>query len=68
MTSVMGYVIWGQGQARSVLHYLMVDAYYIWWRCGKSYLCRIVDMLHIGYVDETSFGREVIERLLKIVT
>lgn len=50
-----------------VKHYLMVDAHYTWWDCGKSYLCRIVDMLHMGYVDEVLFGREVIEELPRIV-
>jgi len=51
-----------------VLHYLMVDAYYTWWECGKSYLCRIVDMLHMGYADEVLFGREVISRLPELAT
>lgn len=46
-----------------VLHYLMVDAYYTWWDCGRSYLCRIIDMLNMGYVDEVFFGYEVIEAL-----
>ncbi len=46
-----------------VKHYLMVDAHYTWWDCGKSYLCRMVDMLHMGYVDEVLFGYEVVERL-----
>lgn len=50
-----------------VLHYLMLDAYYTWWECGKSYLCRIIDMLHMGYVDEVLFGYEIIERLPSIV-
>ena len=50
-----------------VLHYLMVDAHYTWWDCGKPYLCRIVDMLHMGYVDEVLFGYEIIERLPSIV-
>jgi hypothetical protein len=50
-----------------VLHYLMIDAYYTWWDCGKSYLCRIIDMLNMGYVDEVLFGYEVIERLPAIV-
>lgn len=44
-------------------HYLMLDAHYTWWDCGRSYLCRIVDMLHMGYVDEVLFGTEVLERL-----
>ena len=46
-----------------VEHVLMVDAKYTWWDCGKSYLCRIIDMLHMGYVDEVLFGREVVERI-----
>ena len=46
-----------------VKHYLMVDAYDTWWKMGKSYLCRMVDMLHLGYVDEVLFGREVVERI-----
>lgn len=50
-----------------VLHYLMIDAHYTWWDCGKSYLCRIIDMLHMGYVDEVFFGYEVIERLPSLV-
>jgi len=50
-----------------VEHLLMVDAHYTWWDCGRSYLCRIIDMLHMGYVDEVLFGREVVERLPAIV-
>jgi len=50
-----------------VKHYLMVDAHYTWWDCGKSYLCRILDMLHMGYVDEVLFGYEVAEELPRIV-
>ncbi|MGH3088121.1 MAG: DUF7687 domain-containing protein [Rubrobacteraceae bacterium] len=46
-----------------VKHYLMIDAHYTWWDCGRSYLCRIVDMLHMGYVDEVLFGYEVVERM-----
>jgi hypothetical protein len=50
-----------------VKHYLMVDAYLTWWMMGRSYLCRIVDMLHMGYVDEVLFGYEVVERIPTIV-
>jgi hypothetical protein len=50
-----------------VKHYLMVDAYETWWKMGRSYLCRIVDMLHMGYVDEVLFGSEVVDRLPEIV-
>ena len=50
-----------------VKHYLMVDAYDTWWKLGKSYLCRMFDMLHMGYVDEILFGREVVEEMPRIV-
>lgn len=50
-----------------VMHILMIDAHFTWWECGKSYLCRIVDMLHMGYVDEVLFGYEVVEQLPAIV-
>lgn len=50
-----------------VKHYLIVDAHDTWWKQGKSYLCRIIDMLHMGYIDEVLFGREVIERLPELV-
>ena len=50
-----------------VKHYLMVDAHYTWWECGKPYLCRMFDMLHMGYVDEILIGREVIEEMPRIV-
>lgn len=50
-----------------VLHYLIIDAHYTWWDCGRSYLCRIFDTLHMGYIDEVLFGYEVIERLPSIV-
>lgn len=46
-----------------VKHYLMVDDEFTWWQCGRSYLCRIIDMLHMGYVDEVLFGYEIIEQL-----
>ncbi len=49
-------------------HYLMVDAYDTWWGMGKSYLCRLVDMLHMGLVDEILFEREVVERIPVLVT
>jgi len=46
-----------------IQHLLMVDAHYTWWVKGRSYLCRIIDMLHMGYVDEVLFGAEVAVRL-----
>ena len=46
-----------------VRHYLFVDGYKTWWEDGKSYLCRLVDALHMEYVDEVLFGCEIIDRL-----
>lgn len=57
-----------QNENISVLHYLIVDAHYTWWECGRSYLCRMVDMMHMGYVDEVLFGYETIERLPSLVS
>ncbi len=48
---------------RKVQHVLFIDDHFAWWECGRSYLCRMIDMLHMGYVDEVIFGREVISRL-----
>ncbi len=50
-----------------VRHYLMVDGRYTWWDCGRSYLCRLVDILHMGYVDEILFGSEVVTEMPRIV-
>jgi len=50
-----------------VQHLLMVDDHFTWWICGRSYLCRIIDMLHMGYIDEVLFGSEVLQRLPTIV-
>lgn len=54
-------------EGRKVLHYLVVDDRFTWWEMGRSYLCRIVDMLHQGLVDEVLFGREVLTRWPEIV-
>jgi hypothetical protein len=42
-----------------VEHVLIVDAHYTWWKCGRAYLCRMIDMLNMGYVDDIIFGKEV---------
>ena len=52
---------------KKCFHYLFVDAKYTWWDCGKSYLCRLIDMMHMGYVDEVIFGREIEVRIPEIV-
>lgn len=51
----------------NVKHYLILDDFFTWWECGRSYLCRIVDLLHMGYVDEALFGQEVVEQMPRIV-
>lgn len=48
---------------RKIQHVLFIDDHFTWWKCGRSYLCRMIDMLHMGYVDEVVFGREVLTRL-----
>jgi hypothetical protein len=50
-----------------VKHYLIVDDRFIWWEMGKSYLCRIVDALHMGLVDQVLFGRETLVEWPRIV-
>ena len=45
-----------------VYHVLFIDAYRTWWIQGKSYLCRIIDALNMGLVDEVIIGREVFTR------
>jgi len=50
-----------------VAHYLFLDDRFTWWDCGRSYLCRIIDMMHMGYVDEVLFGAEILTRLPEIV-
>jgi hypothetical protein len=47
---------------RKVYHVLFIDAYKTWWIQGKSYLCRLVDAINTGIVDEVIVGREVLTR------
>lgn len=47
---------------RKVYHVLFIDSYNTWWNLGKSYLCRIVDAVNSGIVDEVIIGREVFTR------
>ena len=48
-------------------HCLFVDSHFSWWGQGKSYLCRIIDLLNMGFVDEVLFGAEVVQRLPQLV-
>jgi hypothetical protein len=56
-----------QSEGVDVKHCLILDDRFTWWDCGRSYLCRIIDMLHMGYVGEVLFGREVVDRLPSLV-
>lgn len=51
----------------NIKHYLIIDDHYTWWDCGRSYLCRIIDLLNMGFVDEVLFGKEVLTRLPALV-
>lgn len=68
-TQLDGWELWEAeiNLGRKIKHYLFVDDYYTWWICGRSYLCRLIDLMHMGLVTEVIFGREVIERLPSLV-
>ncbi len=52
---------------RDIKHYLIVDDYYTWWTKGRSYLCRLIDSMHMGLVTEILFGREILDRVPELV-
>lgn len=56
-----------RGAGIEIRHLVMVDAYLTWWGMGKSYLCRMIDILHMGHVHDLLFGREVIRELPALV-
>lgn len=61
-TLLDGYEIEGirTRHGREIEHFLFIDDHFTWWDCGRSYLCRMMDMLHTGHVDEIFFGREIL--------
>ena len=69
-TELDGYEINEAAKAasRRVEHYLFVDDYFTWWDCGRSYLCRLIDAMHMGLVDEVIVGREVLVHWPDIVS
>ncbi len=52
---------------KRVAHYFFLDSHRTWWGMGKSYLCRLIDAMHMGYVDEVIFGREIVDRIPDLV-
>jgi hypothetical protein len=57
----------GESAKRKICHYLIIDDRFTWWTKGKSYLCRIIDILNMGLVDEVLVGKEVLARWPEIV-
>lgn len=57
-TRLDGYEIKNTCEKKPI-HYFMVDGYSTWWEQGKPYLCRIIDSLNKGLVDEVIFGKEI---------
>jgi methionine salvage enolase-phosphatase E1 len=47
--------------------YILVDGY-AGWQNGFGDLCRIIDFLHMGYIDAAIFGKEVETEWPKIVS
>lgn len=50
----------------SAYHFLFIDARDTWWTKGRAYLCRIIDMLNMGYTTEVIFGQEAIVKIPEI--
>jgi hypothetical protein len=68
-TQLDGWELW-EAKANAgveIKHYLFVDDYNTWWGMGRSYLCRLIDSIHMGLVSEVIFGKEVVTRLPEIV-
>lgn len=68
-TQLDGWELWEtkENTGIEVKHYLFVDDHNTWWGMGRSYLCRLIDSIHMGLVTEVIFGKEVVKRLPEIV-
>ena len=68
-TQLDGWELWEAkvNTGIEVKHYLFVDDHFTWWGMGRSYLCRLIDTIHMGLVTEVIFGKEVVTRLPEIV-
>lgn len=55
------------GSDRRLQSVLFIDAYSVWREQGLSYLCRLVDLLQQGAVDEMVIGREILTAVPRLV-
>lgn len=69
-TQLDGWELWEarENVGKDTLHYLIVDDHFTWWVKGRSYLCRLIDSMHMGLVDEVIFGKEVLTRIPELVS
>ncbi len=69
VTQLDGWEVWEAktNLSREIKHYLIIDGYDTWWARGRSYLCRLVDSMHMGLVTEVIFGKEVVDRIPALV-
>ena len=44
---------------QEVRHVMFIDGKYTFWNLGKSYLCRFIDTLNMGLIDDLIIGKEV---------
>lgn len=47
---------------QQVHHVMFIDSHFTFWVKGKSYLCRFIDTLNMGLIDELIVGKEVLTR------
>jgi hypothetical protein len=68
-TQLDGWELWEtkNNTGVEIKHYLIVDDHNTWWGMGRSYLCRLIDSIHMGLVTEVMFGKEIVTRLPEIV-
>ena len=52
---------------QQVYHVMFIDSYYTFWGQGKSYLCRFIDTLNMGLIDELIVGKEVLTRWREVL-
>ena len=52
---------------QQVYHVMFIDSHYTFWGQGKSYLCRFIDTLNMGLIDELIVGKEVLTRWREVL-